>query len=110
MSIYAPYVILNRTALPLHIKSKALFGSSRTSAGHGTVDNDDVQRTRPFLFSFPTDDQKNRALIRVGDSSWSKPQSFDAIGSTYEIGLASTSGKTTMLIGVAVDEGEGKVS
>ena len=108
--MYAPYVILNRTALPLQIKSKALFGTSRISSGHGTVSNDDVQQTRPFLFSFPTDDQKNRALIRVGDSAWSKPQSFDAIGSTYEVGVAANSGKTTMLNGVSVDEGAGKVS
>lgn len=103
-------MILNRTALPLQIKSKALFGTSRVSSGHTTVSNDDVQQTRPFLFSFPTDDQKNRALVKVGDSAWSKPQSFDAIGSTYEVKLAANSGKANMLLGVAVDEGAGKVS
>ena len=109
VSIYSPYVILNRTALPLQIKSKALFGTSKAATGHGTINNEDMQQTRPFLFSFPTDDQKNRALIRIGDSAWSKPQSLDAIGSTYETGLTSHDGKSTMHVGVAVDEGEGKV-
>ena len=62
------------------------------------------------MFSFPTDDRKNRALIKVGNSEWSKPQSFDAIGSTYSVTLQSASGRQEMDIGVEVEEGEGKVS
>ena len=32
------------------------------------------------MFSYDTDDRKNRALIKIGDSGWSPPQSFEAIG------------------------------
>ena len=60
------------------------------------------------MFSFPTEDKKNRALIKVGDSGWSKPQSFDAIGSTYAVTLPSAQSRSDMHIGISVAEGEGK--
>jgi vacuolar protein sorting-associated protein 13A/C len=69
----------------------------------------EAQKAKPFMFSFPTDDRKNRALLKVGDSEWSKPQSFDAIGSTYSVALNSSTGRQEMDIGVSVEEGEGKV-
>jgi vacuolar protein sorting-associated protein 13A/C len=36
------------------------------------------------MFSYDTDDRKNRALIKVGDSGWSPPQSFEAAGQASE--------------------------
>jgi vacuolar protein sorting-associated protein 13A/C len=36
------------------------------------------------MFSYDTDDRKNRALIRVGTSGWSPPQSFEAVGQASE--------------------------
>jgi vacuolar protein sorting-associated protein 13A/C len=62
------------------------------------------------MFSFPSDNRKNRARLQVGDSDWSSPQSFDAIGSIYSVALKSTTGRTEMNVGVSVTEGEGKVS
>ncbi len=62
------------------------------------------------MFSFPTDDHKNRALIKIDESSWSKPQSFDAIGSGYDVTLQSPTGRSEMHVGIKVEEGEGKVS
>ena len=112
VSIYSPYVILNRTGLELDVRSKTFLGQAKAAAGQGVFANseDNAQKPMPFMFSYPTDDRKNRALIKVGDSNWSKPQSFDAIGSTYEITLPSSTSRSEMHIGVTVDEGEGKVS
>jgi len=36
------------------------------------------------MFSYDTDDRRNRALIRVGKSGWSPPQSFEAVGQASE--------------------------
>jgi vacuolar protein sorting-associated protein 13A/C len=110
VTIYSPYVILNRTGLELDVRSKTLLGQARAAAGQSVFANDqsNTQKSMPFMFSFPTEDKKNRALIKVGDSNWSKPQSFDAIGSTYAVTLPSTKAHSDMHIGISVDEGEGK--
>ncbi|KAF2471810.1 vacuolar protein sorting-associated protein 13 [Lindgomyces ingoldianus] len=110
VTIYSPYVILNRTGLELDVRSKAFLGQARGAAGQGVFadTNDDGHKPLPFMFSFPTEDKKNRALIKVGDSNWSKPQSFDAIGSTYAVTLPSNKARSDMHIGITVAEGEGK--
>ncbi|KAB2579544.1 putative vacuolar protein sorting-associated protein vps13 protein [Lasiodiplodia theobromae] len=110
VAVYSPYVILNRTGLELDVRSKAFLGQAKAAAGAGVFANTqgDSTRAQPFMFSFPTDDHKNRALIKVGDSNWSKPQSFDAIGSTYDVALPSAQGRSDMHVGVTVEEGEGK--
>ena len=36
------------------------------------------------MFSYDTEDRKNRALIKVGQSGWSDPQSFEALGQASE--------------------------
>ncbi|EME44915.1 hypothetical protein DOTSEDRAFT_70827 [Dothistroma septosporum NZE10] len=111
ITIYSPYVILNRTGLELDIRSKAaFFGGTKSAAGSGTFADteEDARRATPFMFSFPTDDRKNRALIKVGDSAWSQPISFDAIGANTDVKLPSESGREEMHCGVSVTEGEGK--
>ena len=111
VTVYSPYVVLNRTGLELDIRSKAFMGATKSAAGQNIFANrEETQQPKPLMFSFPTDDKKNRALIKIGDSQWSRPQSFDAIGSSYNVTLASNSGRSEMNIGVHVEEGEGKVS
>lgn len=60
------------------------------------------------MFSYPSDERQNRAVLRVGDSNWSRPQSFEAIGSVTDVVLPSTSKTSEIHIGISVDEGEGK--
>ncbi|KAK3113583.1 Vacuolar protein sorting-associated protein 13 [Teratosphaeriaceae sp. CCFEE 6253] len=110
ITIYSPYVILNRSGLPLDIRSKAFFGGTKASAGQQAfTDNDtDARTAHPFMFSFPTDDQANRALIKLGDSAWSQAVSFDAIGANVDVKLAAASGRAEMHAGLEVMEGEGK--
>ena len=111
VTVYAPYLVLNRTGMELDVRSKAFMGSTKSAAGQGIFANaeNDARKAQPFMFSFPTDDRKNRALLKVDDSAWSKPQSFDAIGSNYDVTLQSPSGRSEMHIGVTVEEGQGKV-
>lgn len=110
VSIYSPYVLLNKTGLDMGVQSKAFFGSSKTSAAQGARTSSGHGKALPMLYSYATDDRKNRSLLRIGESSWSKPQSFDAIGSAYEVVLPSASGKSELHVGVSVTEGEGKYS
>ncbi|KAK0305778.1 Vacuolar protein sorting-associated protein 13 [Friedmanniomyces endolithicus] len=110
ITIYAPYVILNRSGLSLNMRSKAFFGASKASAGGQSFrdDEEDARKATPFMFSFPTDDRANRALIKLGDSAWSQPVSFDAIGAMVDVKLAAASGRAEMHAGLNVMEGEGK--
>lgn len=90
------------------MRSKAFLSGPRAAAGQGVI-TEDTSKAVPFMFSFPTDDQRNRALLKFADSNWSKPQSFDAIGSTYDVAVPAANGRSEMNVGVTVSQGEGKV-
>ena len=110
VSVFSPYLILNKTGLEISVQSKSMFSSARSAAGQGMrmgaggADNEAL----PYMFSFQTDDRKNRANIKIANSAWSKPQSLDAIGSAFEVVLPSSTAKTEMHVGVSVVEGQGK--
>ncbi|KAJ9613902.1 Vacuolar protein sorting-associated protein 13 [Cladophialophora chaetospira] len=111
VSIFSPYVLLNKTGLDMSIQSKAFFGSSsKSSSPHAARSSSGEGKALPMLYSYGTDDRKNRSLLKIGDSTWSKPQSLDAIGSSYEVVLPAASGKSELHAGVSVAEGEGKYS
>jgi len=110
VSVYSPYLVLNKTGLNINIQSKTMFSSAKSAAGQG-MRMDSARGTHtalPYMFSYPGEDRKNRANIKVGDSAWSKPQSFDAIGSAFEIVLPSANAKSELSVGISVAEGEGK--
>ncbi|KAH9840421.1 SHR-binding domain of vacuolar-sorting associated protein 13 [Teratosphaeria destructans] len=110
ITIYAPYVVLNRTGLELDVRSRAYFGSTKSAAGQQAFANtqEDARKAQPFMFSYPTDDRKNRALLKIGDSAWSQPVSFDAIGANVNVKLPAQSGRAEMHAGMTVMEGQGK--
>jgi vacuolar protein sorting-associated protein 13A/C len=109
--VYSPYIILNRTGLDIDVRSEGskLFGVSSAAAGAHSTEDDTDRKVTPFMFSFPNDNRKNRVRLKIGDSDWSSPQSFDAIGSTYSVGLKSVNSRAQMAVGVSITEGEGKV-
>lgn len=110
-TVYSPYVVLNKTGLDINIKAKSLLQQAKTAAGQGFhTDSADSSRRKalPYMFAYGQEDQRNRALLKVGDSSWSKPQSFDAVGSTVDVVLPSTQGNTEIHVGITVEGGEGK--
>ena len=111
VTVYSPYVILNKTGLPINMKAKSLLQQAKTAAGQSfQADSADTERRKalPYMFAFGQDDQRNRALLKVGESSWSKPQSFDAIGSTVDVVLPSANKNTEIHVGITVESGEGK--
>ncbi|KAF8453095.1 hypothetical protein BGX38DRAFT_1249760 [Terfezia claveryi] len=99
VAVYSPYVILNKTGMDIMVKSKSLLQSAKAAAGQPT----------PYMFSFPNEDGQNRAVLKVGDSNWSRPQSFEAIGSSSEFVITSASKPNEDIhIGIYVEEGRGK--
>jgi vacuolar protein sorting-associated protein 13A/C len=111
VTVYSPYVILNKTGLDISIKAKSLLQQAKTAAGQGFhAGSADAERRKalPYMFAFGADDQRNRALLKIGESSWSKPQSFDAIGSTIDVILPSSTKNTEIHVGITIESGEGK--
>jgi len=111
VTVYSPYVILNKTGLDLNIRAKGFMQSSRAAAGQFPLidlSEDDRPKAKPMMFSFAHEDHRNRATLKIGDSEWSKPQSFDAIGSATEVVLQSTAKNSEIHVGIDVESGEGK--
>jgi len=110
VTIYSPYILLNKTGLDLSIRSKGFMQQAKATAGQPLVDVGDggKPKAKPLMFSYRSDDHSNRSQLKVGDSEWSKPQSFDAVGSATEVVLQSTTRSSEIHLGVKVEEGEGK--
>ncbi|TAQ85401.1 hypothetical protein B7494_g6292 [Chlorociboria aeruginascens] len=111
VTVYSPYVILNKTGLEISIKAKAMLQQAKTAAGQGFYEgsaDDERRKALPYMFAYSSEDQRNRAILKVGDSNWSKPQSFDAIGSTVDVMLPSLTKSTEIHVGITVESGEGK--
>ncbi|KAJ1897430.1 Vacuolar protein sorting-associated protein 13 [Kickxella alabastrina] len=115
ISIYAPYVMVNRTGLRLFYSSKGFFKGRSAVAGQqgdGSSEAPNVggQSSRPLMFSFGSYDLRNRALVRVAGSEWSRPLSFDALGSSTEVTIGSSSRVADMHLGMEIEPGRGRYS
>lgn len=110
VQIYSPYIFINQSGLPFALKTKSWLGSAKLVAGQdqGGVSAAIRKEREPFLFSHNSNDRRNRVLMRVGDSQWSKPLSFEAIGSETEVVIASASRNEEIHVGLTVEDGLGK--
>ncbi|KAG9243121.1 hypothetical protein BJ878DRAFT_543588 [Calycina marina] len=112
ITVYSPYIILNKTGMQLNMKSKSLLSQAKTTAGQGMyadAANTERRKALPYMFAFPSKDQKNRALIKIGDSDWSKPQSLDAIGAVTDVTIPLMKDSNKEIhVGITVESGEGK--
>ncbi|KAK9485881.1 hypothetical protein V1527DRAFT_94643 [Lipomyces starkeyi] len=107
VSIYSPYLILNKTGMDIQIKARSVIASSKFTSEE--VEGDaSKKRAIPKMFSYVTDDRSNRALLKVGDSLWSRPQSFEAIGGNTDAVITSNDRNREIHVGIHVSEGQGK--
>ncbi|SPJ86701.1 related to vacuolar protein sorting-associated protein VPS13 [Fusarium torulosum] len=110
--VYSPYVVLNKTGLDVRVRAKSFLQQAKPAAGQfPLMDTSDRERPKalPFMFSYGNDDDhRNRALLKIADSEWSKPQSFEALGSTTEVVLNSATKDKEIHVGVTVESGQGK--
>ncbi|PWN25799.1 DUF1162-domain-containing protein [Jaminaea rosea] len=111
VSIYSPYIFINQTGLPFSLKTKSWLGSAKLVAGQESSASGTTAIRKepvPFIFSHSSNDRRNRMLLRVGDSGWSRPLSFEAIGSEMEVVLPSASKNEEIHLGLTVADGLGK--
>ncbi|KAJ9479242.1 Vacuolar protein sorting-associated protein 13 [Pseudozyma hubeiensis] len=110
VQIYSPYIFINQSGLPFALKTKSWLGSAKLVAGQdqGGASAEVRKTPEPFLFSHNSNDRRNRVLMRVGDSQWSKPLSFEAIGSETEVVIPSASKNEEIHVGLTVEDGLGK--
>ncbi|KAK6330143.1 hypothetical protein TWF730_004642 [Orbilia blumenaviensis] len=108
VSVYSPFLLLNKTGLEIFVKAKSSMQQARPAAGQSFSENLSRKKAIPYMFSYPADDRRNRALLKVGDSAWSRPVSFEAIGNIDDVVIASSSRQEEIHIGISVTEGEGK--
>ncbi|KAI8990033.1 hypothetical protein BDB01DRAFT_718047 [Pilobolus umbonatus] len=107
-SIYSPYIIINKSGLPISFKQKLKWTEALYTS------NDDISlsvpgpKLEPLMYSYPDIDNHNRSLIKVGNSEWSQPLSFEAIGSAYDVLLANKNKTEEFHLGIHIQEGEGK--
>ncbi|KAK9446960.1 uncharacterized protein V1518DRAFT_387785 [Limtongia smithiae] len=107
VSIFSPYIILNKTGVDLQIKAGTILASSNFESEDVNGDGTN-KRAIPQMFSYGTDDRTNRAILRVGESLWSSPQSFDAIGGDTDVVITSEDRVREVHLGIHVAEGQGK--
>lgn len=62
------------------------------------------------MFGFPNEDRRNRLCLRVDDSKWSKPMSFEPVSADMQIVMPSSDGSRDAYVGLSYAEGLGKVS
>ncbi|KAG2213335.1 hypothetical protein INT46_007194 [Mucor plumbeus] len=106
ISIYAPYLILNKTGLPICLRQRQGYRQGRSLA-------EDIPAYKqgeilePIIFSYPDIDHKNRAQISINDSKWSEPISFEAVGNSQDVTLLSKQDAYARHAGINVVEGTG---
>lgn len=107
VSIYSPYIILNRTGQNLVLGEK--YNALHSIATSNLDDPNKMKSSQPKMFSFENDgDRKNRAFLNVADSQWSREISLDAIGQFFNLSMPVKDKRSEINVGVDIKEGEGK--
>ncbi|CEG78909.1 hypothetical protein RMATCC62417_13445 [Rhizopus microsporus] len=107
-SIFSPYIIMNKTWLPISFKEKHTWSDAFMSNSDNVVTCKPGPKPEPFMFSYPNLDNRNRTLIKVDKSDWSQPLSFEAVGSVYDVVLPNTNRSEEIHVGIHVQEGQGR--
>ncbi|KAI8144971.1 hypothetical protein BJV82DRAFT_536853 [Fennellomyces sp. T-0311] len=107
VNIFAPYLILNKTSNPVSLKSCISHRKSKHLVYDIPAAPEDSELVKPFMFSFPEMDRKNRVQLAVNDSKWSEQLSFEAVGSIQDVECATPNNIHLVHLGVNVEEGIG---
>lgn len=111
VSIYSPYVIVNQTGLDVLFKTKTFMQGTQYAAGQALNSANARKPNQPLMFAFNSKDRnsnRNRALMRIGSSQWSKPVSFEAVGSEQEVVVPSSDHNEEIHVGISITEGHSK--
>ncbi|WWC86271.1 uncharacterized protein L201_001144 [Kwoniella dendrophila CBS 6074] len=109
VQVYSPFIFVNKTGLPFDLAAKTWTGGQRPIAGRDLFANDYHRETpTPFMFGFPNEDKRNRLHLKVDESKWSQPISFEPVSADMQIVMTSASGESDNYVGLSYTEGIGK--
>ncbi|KAF5375265.1 hypothetical protein D9758_000284 [Tetrapyrgos nigripes] len=108
VQIYSPYVVINKTGLPFNIRSARSNRPIAPQDVAGDTNTDALSSPTPFLLSH-ANDRGHEFVLRLGDSSWSKPFSVEAPAAETALTIPSQRQKSEEIhVGVSWTEGLGK--
>nr|ODO02780.1 vacuolar protein sorting-associated protein vps13 [Cryptococcus depauperatus CBS 7855] len=110
VQIYSPFIFLNKTGLCFDLAAKTWTGGQKPIAGRDGSSTDDHERETPtpFLLAFPNEDRRDRLHLRVNNSQWSQPISFEPVAADMQIVIPDVAGDKDNYIGLSYTEGLGK--
>lgn len=95
--------------MPFDLAIKGTLGGQKPVAGRADFATDYKKEVpTPIMFSFPNDDRRNRLFLRVADSRFSQPLSFEPSAADMQIVLPSEKGNRDYYVGLSYAEGLGK--
>ncbi|KAI9272903.1 hypothetical protein BDA99DRAFT_569176 [Phascolomyces articulosus] len=107
INIFTPYLILNKTRQALSLKSCISHRKSKHVEYDIPATPTSDQTIKPYMFSFPEMNRKNRVQLSTNDSKWSEELSFEAVGSVQDVILPTAGNVHQIHLGVHVEEGVG---
>lgn len=109
VQVYSPYIFMNKTGLPFDLAAKTWTGGQKAVAGSGLFAEDHKRDApTPFMFGYPNEDRRNRLFLKVDDSKWSKPLSFEPVAADMQIVMPHPDGNSDYFVGLSYAEGLGK--
>lgn len=106
LQIYTPYLLVNKTGLPLFVRSVRRAGSAHDVAGETNADV--LSTPAPLMLSHPSE-QGHEFSFKLGDSAWSKTVSFKPPSADMELCIGSSTRRDEEVhAGLSWSEGTGK--
>lgn len=106
ISIYAPYLVLNKYGLPVSLRHRQIYRQTHATVEHIPAYTEG-ESIVPTIFSYPEIDHRNRAQISINESKWSEPISFEAVGNSQDVTLLSKSDAYAKHAGIKIEDGIG---
>ncbi|KAF8846387.1 vacuolar protein sorting-associated protein 13 [Paxillus ammoniavirescens] len=108
VQIYCPYVVLNKSGMPFHVRTARSNRSSSPLDVAGDARPDVLARPVPFLLSHPQDNAQ-AFVFKVGESGWSNVFGLEAPAAEAEMVIPSVKQKNEEYhFGLSWTEGLGK--
>ncbi|KAG1472355.1 hypothetical protein G6F56_001588 [Rhizopus delemar] len=105
IGIYAPYLIINKSGLPISLRAKHLYHQNKLPVESISAykEGEDIV---PAIFSYAENNYSNRSQISIDGSKWSDPISFEAVGNSQDVTLLSKTDSYARHAGIRVEEGK----
>ncbi|KAI9251543.1 hypothetical protein BY458DRAFT_17568 [Sporodiniella umbellata] len=105
VGIYAPYLIVNKSGLPIRLRPKHLYHQNKLPV-ESIPAYKEGDAIVPTIYSYSENNYSNRSQISIDGSKWSEPISFEAVGNSQDVTLLSKTDAYARHAGIRVEEGK----